>query len=250
MKVSMGPEDISTADGPMERRRDLKRGFRRAGRLLPDTNTPATRRRIIWALKQMSLTRSLYLSARYRGWLLVSRRTRLKFGPGSRISIPRGSFLFLGFANVNPTPCVVQLGRGALLSIQGTVNINRACRIYVNDSAHLSIGNRSYINDNSAVSCFERIAIGSGCSISWNTNILDANVHELVVDGIPRPRSQPVEIGDGVWLGSGAIVLPGVAIGSGAVVAAGSVVVSAVPGHTVVAGNPARVVRTQVSWRQ
>jgi acetyltransferase-like isoleucine patch superfamily enzyme len=54
---------------------------------------------------------------------------------------------------------------------------------------------------------------------------------------------QPVRIGDDAWVGFGAVILKGVEIGRGAVVAAGSVVASDVPEGTVVAGNPARVVK-------
>ncbi|MFD1831088.1 acyltransferase [Streptomyces desertarenae] len=57
------------------------------------------------------------------------------------------------------------------------------------------------------------------------------------------PRSAPVEIGPGGWLGTGAVVLPGARLGRNVVVAAGSVVRGEVPDHAVVAGAPARVVR-------
>ncbi len=54
----------------------------------------------------------------------------------------------------------------------------------------------------------------------------------------------PVEIGDGAWLASRVVVLPGVRIGAGAIVAAGSVITRDVPDNTLVVGVPARVVRT------
>jgi acetyltransferase-like isoleucine patch superfamily enzyme len=73
-------------------------------------------------------------------------------------------------------------------------------------------------------------------------------MHELIVAGVPRPRSRPVILGDNVWIGAGATVL-GATIGEWAVVATGSVVTSDVPGEVVVAGNPARVVKKEVSWR-
>lgn len=56
-------------------------------------------------------------------------------------------------------------------------------------------------------------------------------------------RSHPVAIGHDVWIGHGAIVLPGRTIGTGAVVAAGAVVTKDVPSYSIVAGNPARLIR-------
>jgi tetrahydrodipicolinate N-acetyltransferase len=198
---------------------------------------------------RVSVLRTLYLSARHRGWCIVSRGTRLKVGRGARFHITPGSFLFLGFAHPTTAACMVHLGSNARLTADGMVHIHRGTRVFVHDGGHLEIGARSYINDCSTVTCFERITIGAECAIAWNTNILDTNVHELVVGGEPRPRTRPVTIGDRVWIGTGAIVLAGVTIGDGAVVGAGSVVTSAVPGGAVVAGNPARVLSGGASWR-
>lgn len=65
----------------------------------------------------------------------------------------------------------------------------------------------------------------------------------------PEPRrakvegAKPITIGDNVWIGGGAIILPGVTVGENSVVAAGAVVTRDVPANVGVAGNPARVVR-------
>ena len=56
-------------------------------------------------------------------------------------------------------------------------------------------------------------------------------------------RGQHVHIGHDVWIGHGAVVLPGRSIGTGAVVAAGAIVTRDVPAYTIVAGNPARIVK-------
>ncbi|MBV8916591.1 chloramphenicol acetyltransferase [Bradyrhizobium sp.] len=56
-------------------------------------------------------------------------------------------------------------------------------------------------------------------------------------------RSHHVDIGNDVWIGHGAVVLPGRNIGTGAVVAAGAIVTKGVPAYTIVAGNPARPIR-------
>ena len=59
--------------------------------------------------------------------------------------------------------------------------------------------------------------------------------------------AQPIRIGNDVWIGGGAVILPGVTIGDRSVVGAGSVVVRSLPADCVAVGNPARVVRTLVS---
>ena len=53
--------------------------------------------------------------------------------------------------------------------------------------------------------------------------------------------TQPVRIGDGVWIGGGAILLPGVTIGDHAVIGAGSVVTESIPAGAVACGNPCKV---------
>jgi acetyltransferase-like isoleucine patch superfamily enzyme len=245
VRLAGGERRIPPRDGSAD-----ETNARRRRRWLPESNERPNLKRVLLTVLHVSIMRTLYFSARHGGWCIVSRRTRLKLGPGSRLHISRGSFLFLGFAHQTPMPCMVQLGRNARMSIDGTVSINRGTRVFVNDGGHLEIGTRSYINDCSTVTCFEHITIGSRCSISWSTNILDTNVHELVVRGVPRPRSAAVAIGNDVWIGTGVTILPGVTIGDGAVVGAGSVVTSAVPDKTVAVGNPARVVSEEVSWRQ
>ena len=59
-------------------------------------------------------------------------------------------------------------------------------------------------------------------------------------------RAHPVVLGDDVWIGHGAILLPGVKIGTGAVVGAGAVVTKDVPPFTIVAGVPAKTLRRRV----
>jgi phosphonate metabolism protein (transferase hexapeptide repeat family) len=58
-------------------------------------------------------------------------------------------------------------------------------------------------------------------------------------------RSHRVHIGHDVWIGHGAIVLPGRSIGTGAVIAAGAIVTKDIPAYTIVAGNPARIIRSR-----
>ncbi len=86
------------------------------------------------------------------------------------------------------------------------------------------------------------ISIGDDTVISAGTRILahDASLNRL----LGQTLVAPVSIGDGVYVGADAIVLPGVSIGDRAIVGAGSVVTRDVPPGIVVAGTPARPIRT------
>jgi len=217
----------------------------------PDYRKHLRPKQLVKAAYRVSVIRTLCLSMRFRSRVIVMRGTRLRLARGAKISVARGSRLILGLNTTHAAgpPCSLRLRPNARLTVHGNAEIFRGTSVLVSDNAHLEMGRKSYINFDSTVVCFDHITIGSDCAISWNTNMLDGNTHELVVDETPRPRTQPVVIGDKVWIGTGATILSGVTIGDGAVVAAGSVVTADVPSRAVVAGNPARVVREKVTWR-
>lgn len=108
--------------------------------------------------------------------------------------------------------------------------------------------------------CHELIEIGRDVVISYQVTIADSDFHPRdpvlrrrdaeasAPSGDPADRpeieSRPVSIGDGAWIGIGAIILKGVQIGAGARVEAGAVVSRSVPPGAVAEGNPARIRRT------
>ncbi|MEV0899521.1 sugar O-acetyltransferase [Actinoplanes sp. NPDC049802] len=115
----------------------------------------------------------------------------------------------------------------------------------VDYGTHIRIGARTFANYGLIALDVAPITIGEDVQIGTNVQLLTPT-HP--VD--PQPRrdkweaAEPIVIGDNVWLGSGAIVLPGVTIGDNTVVGAGSVVTKDLPADVVAAGNPARVIRT------
>jgi acetyltransferase-like isoleucine patch superfamily enzyme len=112
------------------------------------------------------------------------------------------------------------------------------------NGATVRIGRDTYLNRRVEVMCQDHVTIGEHCAIAWDVSIMDTNYHWLS-DAPSGPR--PVEIGDHVWVGARATILPGVTIGNGAVVAAGAVVNRDVPERTLVAGVPAHPIR-EVAW--
>ncbi|HEX6348730.1 MAG TPA: DapH/DapD/GlmU-related protein [Candidatus Dormibacteraeota bacterium] len=112
--------------------------------------------------------------------------------------------------------------------------------------AKLEIGDRTYLNYGLDLAVTRLVSIGADCLIGNHVTITDNSFHELT-ERSRRPSGQPIRIEDGVWIGNRAVILPGVRIGAGAVVGAGSVVTRDVPPGSVVAGNPARVIRQSVA---
>jgi acetyltransferase-like isoleucine patch superfamily enzyme len=204
---------------------------------------------IIRLVLHISVTRSLWYSARLRGAVLVARGTILDVGRGARIESGSRAVLLVGFEHITATPAVLHIGEHARLVLDGLVQVMRGARIFIGPRGRLRIGHRSFVNDHAWITCFERVEIGSGVAISWHAHILDSDVHQLIAEGRRRPNTRPVLVGDRVWLGTGAMVLKGVVIAPDSVVAAGAVVSRDVAQHTLVAGNPAQVVRSGVTWR-
>ena len=109
---------------------------------------------------------------------------------------------------------------------------------------HIEVGENFFANYNFIVLDGNYVRIGDNVWIAPNVGIYAAG-HPLDVDErvAGYEYAFPVTIGDNVWIGGGVTIIGGVTIGKNAVVAAGSVVIRDVPPNTLVAGNPARVIR-------
>jgi acetyltransferase-like isoleucine patch superfamily enzyme len=109
----------------------------------------------------------------------------------------------------------------------------------------LIIGDNSYIGRWTIILAYQTVTIGSDCLIAPGCHITDVN-HGIAPNTRIRQQplaSEPVKIGNDVWLGAGSSILPGVVIGDGAVIGARSVVTHDVPANAIVAGTPAKIIR-------
>ena len=138
--------------------------------------------------------------------------------------------------------------RAALLRWNGAT-VGRRCFVrgglLIQESFGLALGDDVFIN---AACCFDLsapITLGNRVQLAYQVTLMtgghDFGAHDSRAG---KHRPQPISIGDGVWIGARATVLPGVSIGAGAVVAAGALVTKDVPPDTVVAGVPAKPIRT------
>lgn len=150
-------------------------------------------------------------------------------------------------------------GMGALvhppvsISDRSRVRIGDAAYVLANASIRLGpggqvvIGPRTYLGRDLTIIALDRVEIGADVMGSDRLVFADTEP-DPTLPGAPVARQQlaqprAVRVGDGVFLGTGAVVLPGVTIGERAFIGAGAVVTADVPANAVVVGNPARVVR-------
>jgi acetyltransferase-like isoleucine patch superfamily enzyme len=144
------------------------------------------------------------------------------------------------------------------------VVLGRGCSVYLGNMfdlgprARVRVGEFALLNG-SRIICDSEITLGDYCLISWNVVFMDTyrlphnsaqkrvELEELARRKVRHVAADepaaPIRVERNVWIGFDSCILPGVTIGEGAIVGARSVVTQNVPPFTIVAGNPARIIR-------
>lgn len=127
---------------------------------------------------------------------------------------------------------------------------------YCDYGKHISIGDNVIVGINCTFVDCNKITIGNKVMIASNVQICTATHPVASEDRLPKdwtPDSgvpffttyaEPVTIGDNVWIGAGATILPGVEIGENCVIGAGSVVTKSIPSNSLAVGVPAKVIKS------
>lgn len=110
---------------------------------------------------------------------------------------------------------------------------------------NIHVGDDFFANYNCTILDEAEVCIGSNCMMAPEAMICTA-FHTVEPKGrlSHKGMASPVHIGDNVWIGAKAVILPGVTIGNNVVIGAGSVVTKDVPDGMVAAGNPAKVIKS------
>ncbi|WP_278908486.1 acyltransferase [Leyella stercorea] len=149
----------------------------------------------------------------------------------------------------------------SILQIDGTIELSVDGKVSFGQGARISIGKNGCVTfkgefSNTAqmnLCCVDSIKFGSNVVTSWDTLVMDTDWHEVIntESGVPSPCTKPVEIGDGVWIGTRAVVLKGSRIPNGCIVGAGSLVTKRYcEEDCLIAGNPAKVRKQCVTLKR
>ena len=122
--------------------------------------------------------------------------------------------------------------------------------LYVDYGCNIFIGDNSFINMNCTLLDTNKIIIGKRTLLAPDVKIYTATHPKRSGERYTKQNEQwvlttlakPVKIGDDVWIGGGAIILPGVTIGNNTIIGAGSVVAKDIPDNVIAAGNPCRII--------
>lgn len=166
-------------------------------------------------------------------------------------------------ANIHHTAYCVNSGKKEQIIIGEHCEIKGKIECY--GDGRITIGKHFYGGGYTYITSTDSIVIGDGVIVSNHVRIMDNNSHptdpqkrwEMSVEGSVTDEGKasplwsntlaahaPVTIGDNVWIGEFSAILKGVTVGKGSIVASHSVITKDVPPYSVVAGNPARVVKT------
>lgn len=183
----------------------------------------------------------LFLIVAYNG-------SKIKLSKEIKVNIIGRLFIGNPFTNKFYESCKYQtllnMKKKSELNIYGSVSLGPECKIVVEESAKLTINDKTYFSAESKILCCNEIIIGEKCSISWNTLIMDSNGKSI--NG--KEINGKIIIGNNVWIGANSVILKNSNIGNGCVVAANSVVRGIFPDNSLIAGNPAKVIKENISW--
>ncbi|MDP5081483.1 MAG: hypothetical protein NWP87_02420 [Winogradskyella sp.] len=147
------------------------------------------------------------------------------------------------------SPVVLSLGKNSKFHVNGDFNIGQGVRIAVSNQATLIIGGREKdkwcgITSDTLIMVSKKIVIGKDFVCAWNIFISDSDWH--TIEG--QPGQADVTIGDHVWIANSCSILKGAVISDNSIVASHSKVTKAFSRDSLLAGTPAKVIKTDINW--
>ncbi len=153
-------------------------------------------------------------------------------------------------ASISRAPANIYFGYNSNVKIGKSISVGPGVNIIVKDNACLTIGNGTYFTSDMHLEAVSNISIGNDCAVSWGVTIIDDDHHTVINEATANDQKRSeVVIGNHVWIGCNATVLKGTVIGNNCIVGAGSIVNGVFPDNSLIAGNPAKIIKSNIDWK-
>lgn len=196
--------------------------------------------------------RVLPLSQALRLPIIVSRKTKLQTLSGKvHLAKVKTGIVRIGFGNIES---IDYRYHRTILSLTGEVTFRGKCKIGMGSrvmvSGALELGENFLISGDGTIICNKKITIGDNSTMAWESVIMDSDLHKIYdADKACINEDREVVVGERVWLGARSFILKGSRIGDGCIVGANTTISKTVEAtNAVIAGNPPRVVKQEITW--
>lgn len=167
-----------------------------------------------------------------------------------KVTGKNNKILIDGSMKISKTKIVIK-GNNNTLHVKDGAKINGSFLEIIGDSCSIVIGKNSIIGDGCYLSAKEEnitLIIGDDCMLSRNAKLMTSDGHPIFQDGKIINSAKNITLMDKVWIADDVTVLKGVDIGRNCVIGIGSVLTKSVPASSVAVGNPAKIVKDNISW--
>ncbi len=211
-------------------------------------------KKIIWVFSHLNVYQTWILYRRFKhpksATMHVQNYSMLNIDKTAKIELAENAHLEINVPMLEGRsrvePATLYMFPNSKLSISGLVTLFEGASVVLFDGAHIEIDDNSRIR-HCEIQCANHIRIGKNCSIANGCLVQDTNFHsKKESDGTQSAVDDEIIIGNYVWICPKSVILKGVHIGDGAIIATGSVVTKDVPAYSMVAGVPAKVIKTGV----
>ena len=169
----------------------------------------------------------------------------------NKIRIDKSTQLNLA-KNIKLVRCqIIISGLNNRLEIEEDVKIRGSKIEIIGNNCLIKISKQSMIGDSCYLVVKEeniQLVIGTLCNLSRNVKVMASDGHPIYQNGIQVNPSQNIILANNIWVADNVTILKGVHIGEESVLGINSVVTKSVPSHSIVAGNPAIVVKENITW--
>lgn len=171
----------------------------------------------------MNIPSSIYYSLRFKMLFFVARGSRVVVKKGA--SVIRGenllSSVYIGFNETRSSGALLYIDKRGTLYLGKSVTLRADCKVIVMEGAVVKIGDRTFINDGARIQAAQLVTIGNDCAVGWGSILTDSDMHGLNGGAV---STEPVFLGDKVWLAMRVSILKGSKLNDLVVVGAGSMI--------------------------